>query len=548
MSGDPTYDFFASGGQIPAATAPAVAPSGASPGGGSDPTYEWFASGGSSVSAPENPALGSGTLYVGPWNTHVPIPQGVNQALAGAGMGIENVGRGIGQALGLESRSDIAAARAQDAPLAATIPGKIGNIAGTVASYAPLALVPGAQTIGGATLLGAATGALSPSTSTHETLENTGFGALAGGVGGALGRALKPAAASVLPRAQAADVLDAEGIPLSVAQRTGSKLAQHLERASAMTSDKAAEFAGEQQQAFNQAVLKRIGADPTASSASPEVLSDAKAKIVGTMDDIAGRTKIQFDPQLESDISEVEQRISRTLPSSSASPLTRNIDDIVENAAANDGVLDGTFYQKLRSNLSALRSNPDTAPLAGDLQSAVDEAFQRSASPEDASALAGARQQYRALKQIEPAINPATGDVSPLALMRSMALKSNRNQALYGKGDQSLMTLARAAKQVLPDALGNSGTAERLVYPLGVVESLASGAPISASAKLMGAKLALGGMGKALRGQGAQGAIMKGLTAGWSAAAPVRAVAARAALPATLGTEQQFKPLSSLAQ
>ena len=83
-------------------------------------------------------------------------------------------------------------------------------------------------------------------------------------------------------------------------------------------------------------------------------------------------------------------------------------------------------------------------------------------------ALALARKQYRALKQIEPAID-ARGDISPLKLINSMMQKKNRNQALYGAGDQSLMDLARAAKTVLPDSLGNSGTAERLLGPLGRV-------------------------------------------------------------------------------
>lgn len=53
----------------------------------------------------------------------------------------------------------------------------IANIAGNVATYAPLAMIPGAQTIAGGAAIGAATGAAQPTLDGESTLMNTIIGA-----------------------------------------------------------------------------------------------------------------------------------------------------------------------------------------------------------------------------------------------------------------------------------------------------------------------------------------------------------------------------------
>ena len=91
-------------------------------------------------------------------------------------------------------------------------------------------------------------------------------------------------------------------------------------------------------------------------------------------------------------------------------------------------------------------------------------------------------------------------------LINSLSSKANRSQALYGNGDQQLMNLARAAKQVIPDTLGNSGTAERALPAAGVMETLASGEPIRAGLKLAAGTLGGNAAGRANhRSQGVVG-------------------------------------------
>ena len=103
--------------------------------------------------------------------------------LAGAGKAIADLGRGAGQLVGLVSREDVERSRKLDAPLMNTTAGKVGNLTGNVAMLAPTALIPGANTVTGAGVIGATTGLLQPSTSTRETLLNVVLGG-AGGAGG----------------------------------------------------------------------------------------------------------------------------------------------------------------------------------------------------------------------------------------------------------------------------------------------------------------------------------------------------------------------------
>ncbi len=129
---------------------------------------------------PPDPSEGGGTLSFGPFDTGIKTTQGVDRFLSGAGKAFVDVGRGAGQYLGLESRGDVAASRALDAPLMKTGMGKFGNFAGNVAMAIPTVAIPGANTVTGAGVLGATMGALQPSVNTRETLTNIGMGGAVG--------------------------------------------------------------------------------------------------------------------------------------------------------------------------------------------------------------------------------------------------------------------------------------------------------------------------------------------------------------------------------
>lgn len=118
--------------------------------------------------------------------------------LAGVGKGFYDVGRGIGNVVtdiapstakyGFATRADTDAARKLDAPLMDTGAGMAGNVLGNVAAMAPLAVVPGANTVLGGLGIGALTGAAQP----VGNEDNRGTNAVMGGAfGGALPLALR---------------------------------------------------------------------------------------------------------------------------------------------------------------------------------------------------------------------------------------------------------------------------------------------------------------------------------------------------------------------
>jgi hypothetical protein len=118
---------------------------------------------------------------------------------AGAGKAVVDLARGAGQMVGAVSRQDVADARALDAPLMATTSGKVGNLAGNIAAIAPTMMIPGANTVAGAGVIGAATGLMQPSTSTGETVANVALG----GVGGAGGQKIGQVAGQKLGQSMA---------------------------------------------------------------------------------------------------------------------------------------------------------------------------------------------------------------------------------------------------------------------------------------------------------------------------------------------------------
>lgn len=97
---------------------------------------------------------------------------------AGAGLSLANIGRSFKQMVFPDSGGD---AKESDAALLRTTPGLVGNVAGIATTLAPLSVIPGANTIGGAAAIGGLAGTLAPAESMVERLKNAGTGMALGG-------------------------------------------------------------------------------------------------------------------------------------------------------------------------------------------------------------------------------------------------------------------------------------------------------------------------------------------------------------------------------
>lgn len=102
---------------------------------------------------------------------------GMEKFNAGVGLGFQNIGRGAKQLIGMDTDKSTAEA---DKALLNTGSGLSGNIIGNVAAFAPLSMVPGANTIAGAGSIGATMGALQPTEATGERLKNMFVGGVLG--------------------------------------------------------------------------------------------------------------------------------------------------------------------------------------------------------------------------------------------------------------------------------------------------------------------------------------------------------------------------------
>jgi hypothetical protein len=122
---------------------------------------------------------------------------------AGAGKAFYDIGQGAAQMVGAgESRDELRSRREIDRPLMRTGAGIAGNLAGNVTAFAPLAVVPGANTIAGAGALGLTAGALQPAESALGRAGNMA-------IGGVLGSAVQTASRYPL------ETLDAVGSAVS---------------------------------------------------------------------------------------------------------------------------------------------------------------------------------------------------------------------------------------------------------------------------------------------------------------------------------------------
>lgn len=140
----------------------------------------------------------SAPASAGPWTNYAPKEDDAIDAgaksfasesgpamrfLQGAGKAVHDFGQGVGQAIGVTSREDVAESRRLDAPLMNTgAAANLGNITGSLGMMAP-AVLAGGLSVPAAAAFGAVQGALQPSTSTGETAMNTALSA-AGGAGG----------------------------------------------------------------------------------------------------------------------------------------------------------------------------------------------------------------------------------------------------------------------------------------------------------------------------------------------------------------------------
>lgn len=315
-------------------------------------------------------------------------------------------------------------------------------------------------------------------------------GRLVGGVAGSsipdiLRRGLTP-----LPINQARrdniNVLNEAGVPTTAGQRTGSK---GLKLAEEELGGGATQRISEaQDEAFTQAAGREAGMNTP--RLSQPAFREAYREVDNTFTDLANRTHLPLDQQLQNDLLDIVTRQQQAGIVASGPEDAMNL--IAQLAGQNGGVLTGTAYRNITTQLRQLaETNPALSGTIREMRQALDSNIERNIDPALRTAWREARTRYANLMVMQDAATKAGADTAE-GLIKPHQLRSAVDENVSDRhilsGDSRLGNLARAGSNVMAP-LANSNTAARQrVQALGAtVLALMGGAAGGGTANVPGA-------------------------------------------------------------
>jgi len=341
------------------------------------------------------------------------------------------------------------------------IKGGLAEIAGDPLSYLPTGA-------GLAKILGqgALMGATAPTGDAKSNLGSNAVNALTGtvssGLGYGAGKVITGIAKPIgnqLTEVGKAGIrkLEESGIPLSAAQKTGSKALAALEAtfsALPMTSGAQGRIYAKQREAFTKAALKEAGID--ASTASREVIEAASKKFGDEYKALASKNVMNIDEPLLENVAKIYQEAASGRLGQDASNLVKSVSEDIYNSG---GRISGEVYQKTRSLLTQKAQGAKDSFDAGlmkQLRNELDAAFERSLPESQRGVMAGINKRYQAFKPIQKAMESSkaeglkTGNIDPTTLYNNVEVGA------------PLSKLSDAAAGHLRQTIPDSGTAQRL--------------------------------------------------------------------------------------
>lgn len=485
---------------------------------------EWLSSGPAAKPAPPDPTEGM---------------SGTEKFLAGAGKAFTDIGRGTGQiarsilpksvsdTLGLPTQAQIDEARRLDAPLMKTSAGTAGAITGGVATALPTMLIPGANTVTGAALTGAAMGALQPTTENESRAKNALVGGLLGGGTVLAGRAVKAAyqggKALLEPFSEAGrnniagrtlarfaddpsaiknvtSTPTATGALPTLAEQTGDRGIAQLQDA-LRSADPQIENQIGQRLAANNAARVAALKSLTGQDGARDFAAANRAGTVDTMFDDAFKVRPTIDSLTPEQTKAMQSLLGRPAIQSAIKEAQANAQNAGKNLASSDaaGSLEGMHQMKLAMDDAIAKLENGTAAQvnkAASIRSAQKDlvSFMESVSPEYATARAVYRQMSKPINQMDIA-----AELAKRGLSNTNDLTGNQTimrNALLGamKDEGALMrratgrNLGNALSDVLePDQLAMINAIASEADRAGAVASAGAG-PGSATAKRMAAQ------------------------------------------------------------
>lgn len=395
------------------------------------------------------------------------------RAIAGFGSAVPRIVRGAAQTLGLGDQQDIADAGALDKPLLNTTAGKVGNAAGNVNAFLPFSMLPGANTIPGAAVLGTGMGLTEPVEQGSVLLgkvKNAALGGLFGGgtqavLGGGASLAKNNVrqladqqAQNVVKDATIANARNA-GYVVPPVQTNPSILNRVLEGfAGKLSTGQSASI--KNQNVTNDLVRSELGLSKNTPLTRAE-LASIRGQAGTSYDALKNSGLVTADRGFYNDLNQIAQThqgAAKDFPGAVKDEITPIVDSLkmpqfdASSAVDMVKVLRGEADKAYTSGDKALGSANKKA--AGAIEDLLDRHLQTNAP--------GLLGDYRAARtliaktySVEKALNPATGNVNANAL----AAQLKRNKPLSG-GLQTAAEFAsgfpKAADEVMSSMPGVS--------------------------------------------------------------------------------------------
>lgn len=244
-------------------------------------------------------------------------------------------------------------------------------------------------------------------------------------------------------------------------EQTGQEWLKYLEEKGGLPDSEL------QKSQFTKFASKTFGADE--ERLKGPTMEREYHRIGNGINDLGARNTGVADPPFKGDMTNaVKWWTDHTNPSERKPIVEKKINEIIQMGQANNGVIPGEAYNRIRSGLSDEIRNPnntyETQHVLHDVQHALDDMMERNSSPKDVAAWKEYRHQYKNFLIVEkalqgPGAETAAGLVSPLQL--ASAAKAVEGRRAYGFDHGDFAPVIDAAVATMP-RLPNSGTAQRL--------------------------------------------------------------------------------------
>lgn len=355
-------------------------------------------------------------------------PGVIDNFVGGVKSGLTGAAQGIGQAVGMVSREDVARQRQQDSEVLGTTAGKVGNFVGNAAAYLPAAFIPGVNTLAGGALAGAAVGALQPSVSDSETITNAGTGLLGGAIGSKISQLLASRAtrrgATVAANAPA---IQARNDALKAAQKEGYVVPPQDAKAgigSQILNAYSGKIKTEQKASvLNQSVTNAKAARAIGLPEHEPITADAidavRKRAGKAYEAVRGVGTVQTDKQFQDDLSGIVQKFqsaSKDFPELLNEDVTKVVNSVNKQQFDADSAIDAIRILRDKGTSAYRAGNNDVAAASKKAADALENVIGRhlqntGASPDLVKNFREARELYAKTFTVEKALNKGSGNV-----------------------------------------------------------------------------------------------------------------------------------------